>query len=92
VKWIWPAYQRYVWFLFSVCIAVNSLDVQELREFSRAEVAEHNTYESQWLIVNDKVYDITKFAKRHPGGKVISFYRGRCRIRCDVEYANGVKD
>nr|CCA26326.1 delta 5 fatty acid desaturase putative [Albugo laibachii Nc14] len=33
------------------------------------EVAEHNTPESAWLIVRGKVYDVTKWAARHPGGE-----------------------
>lgn len=32
------------------------------------EVAQHNTREDLWIIVNDKVFDLTKFLKLHPGG------------------------
>ncbi len=46
------------------------------RLISRDEVAKHNKLDDQWLIVHDKVYDITKFSKYHPGGAVISYYRG----------------
>jgi len=38
---------------------------------SREEVAAHNTEASSWVIINDKVYDITKFAELHPGGEQI---------------------
>uniref|UniRef100_A0A0N5BVB7 Cytochrome b5 heme-binding domain-containing protein n=1 Tax=Strongyloides papillosus TaxID=174720 RepID=A0A0N5BVB7_STREA len=40
----------------------------ELKEFSSAEVALHNSKESCWIILNDKVYDVTKFLDEHPGG------------------------
>lgn len=32
------------------------------------EVAQHNTPASLWVIMNRKVYDVTAFHKRHPGG------------------------
>ncbi|CAE8718963.1 unnamed protein product, partial [Polarella glacialis] len=31
-------------------------------------VAEHNSAKSLWVIMNRKVYDLTVFHKRHPGG------------------------
>lgn len=36
--------------------------------FSLAEVAKHNKPDDAWLIVDGTVYDVTKFAKMHPGG------------------------
>ncbi|KAF8402090.1 hypothetical protein HHK36_013042 [Tetracentron sinense] len=36
--------------------------------FSLAQVSEHNTSKDCWLIINGKVYDVTKFLEDHPGG------------------------
>ncbi|MGB1736754.1 MAG: cytochrome b5 domain-containing protein, partial [Pseudomonadales bacterium] len=33
------------------------------------EVAQHAAPDSNWIIVDDKVYDVTKFAMFHPGGR-----------------------
>lgn len=42
-----------------------------------AEVAEHNTDSSCWVIVHGKAYDVTEFMPEHPGGpKIILKYAG----------------
>jgi predicted heme/steroid binding protein len=38
-------------------------------EHTWQEVARHNTAESAWVIVRGKVYDITNFLSKHPGGR-----------------------
>ncbi len=38
---------------------------------SKAEVASHGTEADCWTYVNDKVYDITQYIPRHPGGDAI---------------------
>jgi len=40
-------------------------------QYTEAEVATHNTEKSLWLIMNRKVYDVTKFHKQHPGGPAV---------------------
>jgi len=37
-------------------------------EFTLEEVQKHNTPEDAWVIVDGAIYDVTKFAKMHPGG------------------------
>ena len=37
-------------------------------EYTLEEIANHNTKESLWLIIDDLVYDVTKFLEEHPGG------------------------
>ncbi|KAI0702513.1 FMN-dependent dehydrogenase-domain-containing protein [Cytidiella melzeri] len=45
---------------------------------SLEEVAKHNNATSCWVIIKDKVYDVTEFLPEHPGGtKVILKYAGK---------------
>lgn len=37
--------------------------------FSKADVAAHSKPDSLWIIVDEDVYDLTKFQDEHPGGK-----------------------
>jgi len=39
-------------------------------------VAEHNTSRSLWLVLDDKVYDISKFLDEHPGGEEVLLEQG----------------
>ena len=38
-----------------------------------AEVAKHAEPDNCWIVVNNKVYDLTKFAPDHPGGADSAF-------------------
>lgn len=35
---------------------------------SAAEIAKHNSYNNCWLIINNKIYNVTSFLSLHPGG------------------------
>jgi L-lactate dehydrogenase (cytochrome) len=37
-------------------------------KISAVEVAKHSSLDDCWIVVNGKVYDLTKFAPNHPGG------------------------
>lgn len=48
-----------------------SPNTENLKVFSAAEVAEHNTANDCWTIINNSVYDITSYIPNHPGGDEI---------------------
>jgi len=42
-----------------------------LKSFSQSEVSSHSKSDSLWVVVDEDVYDLTKFQDEHPGGKKI---------------------
>ncbi|KAK9281299.1 hypothetical protein L1049_004196 [Liquidambar formosana] len=40
----------------------------ESKVFTLAEVSEHNSPQDCWLVIDGKVYNVTKFLEDHPGG------------------------
>lgn len=50
----------------------------KLPQFSVEEVEQHNTEKDFWVIHRAKVYDISEFLERHPGGKdILLSYAGQ---------------
>ncbi len=54
------------------------------RIVTKEEVKKHNSAADCWIIINDRVYDVTQFVPRHPGegisGQYISFYFYVCKF------------
>lgn len=50
---------------------VKPNDLQGSKQLSTAEVKKHDNESDCWTIISGKVYDITKYVERHPGGKEI---------------------
>ena len=49
-----------------------------VRELTKAEVASHKTVSDCWLIVSNRVYDVTEFLNKHPAGaKIMLMHGGR---------------
>ncbi|KAK0672977.1 cytochrome b5-like heme/steroid binding domain-containing protein [Cercophora samala] len=42
-----------------------------LQELTYQDVAEHNTKKDLYVVIHDKIYDITKFVDEHPGGEEV---------------------
>jgi cytochrome b involved in lipid metabolism len=50
------------------------------KTFSTADVAKHNKGDDLYIIVDEDVYDLTKFQDEHPGGKKsASFFSWECQ-------------
>uniref|UniRef100_A0ACD5XKJ6 Uncharacterized protein n=4 Tax=Avena sativa TaxID=4498 RepID=A0ACD5XKJ6_AVESA len=41
------------------------------RSYSKKDVSTHNTRTDCWIIIKDKVYDVTPYVEEHPGGDAI---------------------
>jgi cytochrome b involved in lipid metabolism len=41
-------------------------DQDELRQFTLAEVGQHDSLESCWMVIEGKVYDFTNYIPEHP--------------------------
>jgi len=42
-----------------------------VRKITMIELKKHNKRDDAWILLNNKIYDITKFIDNHPGGDVI---------------------
>ncbi|KAF5175855.1 Cytochrome b5 [Thalictrum thalictroides] len=45
--------------------------VSESNIFTFADVLKHNNLKDCWLLINDKIYDVTRFLGDHPGGSKV---------------------
>ena len=43
----------------------------QLRVVTQSELRGHSDRGDAWIAIRGKVYDITEYAKRHPGGSII---------------------
>ena len=55
---------------------VTDLAPHKLKQYSLKEVAQHCTADSCWMVIFDKVYDLTEFIEYHPGGYEIMLEYG----------------
>ncbi|KAJ1075593.1 hypothetical protein K5549_015746 [Capra hircus] len=50
---------------------------KSLNRYTWQEIQRHSQKTDQWLVINRKVYDVTGWADRHPGGRqVLHYYAG----------------
>ncbi len=50
---------------------VGGMHDKVLKEYTRADVAQHNSQKDVWIVVKGKVYDVTPYVEEHPGGLAI---------------------
>lgn len=51
--------------------------MSDLKQIPFKEVQQHKEYGDLWVVINDHVYDLSKFADLHPAGRnVIKDYAG----------------
>jgi cytochrome b involved in lipid metabolism len=49
----------------------------EIRQFAWKEIYRHSNKKNRWIVINNRVYDVTKWLK-HPGGQmVLKHYAGQ---------------
>ncbi|XP_065150824.1 cytochrome b5 [Paramisgurnus dabryanus] len=49
----------------------NGTDGKGVKYYRLSEVEERNSFKSTWIIIHNKVYDVTKFLEEHPGGEEV---------------------
>ncbi|XP_003385702.1 PREDICTED: cytochrome b5-like isoform X2 [Amphimedon queenslandica] len=47
-----------------------------LRKIEWSEIVKHKDQNSLWMVVHNKVYDVTKFMEEHPGGEEVLLEQG----------------
>ncbi|TGZ66208.1 hypothetical protein CRM22_005437 [Opisthorchis felineus] len=45
--------------------------MSEVKVFTLEEVKKHNKADDLWVVIHDKVYDLTQFSQEHPGGSTV---------------------
>jgi len=52
-------------------------DQKPIKTFSWEEISKHKQYNDCWTVINGKVYDVTSWVPKHPGGMLILNGAGR---------------
>jgi len=50
---------------------VEEAEEKPLPKYTWEEIAKHRSAKSLWVVVHDKIYDVTKFMEEHPGGEEV---------------------
>ncbi|KAG0459486.1 hypothetical protein HPP92_022614 [Vanilla planifolia] len=54
----------------------QAITKQTLKNYTKEEVSLHRKRDDCWIIVKDKVYDVTSYVEEHPGGDSILKHAG----------------
>ncbi|XP_059620412.1 cytochrome b5 [Phlebotomus argentipes] len=45
--------------------------MSEVKLYTLAEVAKHNSNKTTWIVIHNSIYDVTEFLNEHPGGEEV---------------------
>ncbi|KDP33792.1 hypothetical protein JCGZ_07363 [Jatropha curcas] len=54
----------------------NASGTKASKSYNKAEVSKHHKRTDCWIIIKDKVYDVTSYVEEHPGGDAILAHAG----------------
>ncbi|MFC1616089.1 cytochrome b5 domain-containing protein [Patescibacteria group bacterium] len=46
---------------------IETAETKEIKDYNMEEIAKHNSMEDCWLLIHDKVYDVSDYFTDHPG-------------------------
>ncbi|KAK4525118.1 hypothetical protein GAYE_SCF08G3023 [Galdieria yellowstonensis] len=47
------------------------MEQERVEQYPLVEVAKHNTKKDAWIVLDGKIYDVTRFLDEHPGGEEV---------------------
>jgi Cytochrome b involved in lipid metabolism len=57
------------------------------KQFTREEIEKHDKPDACWMVINNKVYDVTSVLEWHPGGKAsIMTHAGKCHYETTEQF------
>lgn len=62
---------------FFVSPTISQIKNIQLKTFTMTEVEKHNNKNDCWLVIDEKVYNVTNYIGSHPGGKVMANFCGQ---------------
>ncbi|CAI9298520.1 unnamed protein product [Lactuca saligna] len=54
----------------------SDTNIKTLKSYNKAAVSLHNKRTDCWIIIKEKVYDVTPYVEEHPGGDAILAHAG----------------
>jgi len=60
----------------------------QMQQFTMCQVRRHDSVDSLWLVAGGKVYDVTSYIDRHPGGRygLLKYGGGRKDVTRDLQF------
>lgn len=63
----------FMFYVIALILTKKKIMTKTLPLYSRDDVAAHKTQDDCWITINNKVYNVTHWLKKHPGGYSILF-------------------